>query len=34
MRFGEQIIGLGFTGYQAGESGQKQHATKNNGAGG
>jgi hypothetical protein len=28
MRFREQVIGLGFTGYQAGEGGKKQHAPR------
>ena len=27
-RFGEQVIGLGFTGDEAGKGGQKQHATR------
>jgi len=34
MRFGQQIIGLGFTGDKAGKGGKKQHAAKNNGTGG
>jgi len=34
MRFGKQIVGLGFTGNKAGKGGKKQHVAKNNRAGG
>jgi hypothetical protein len=34
MRFGQQIIRLGFTGDQAGKGGKEQHAPKNKGSGG
>jgi hypothetical protein len=33
-RFSKQVIGLGFTGDEAGKGGKKQHAPKNSGAGG